>query len=66
MCGIESKKTTPEFLDFISKYDIIGFQETKTNQFDTIELNEFNIYLKNRSDISKKRSGCIALAFKKN
>ena len=66
VCGLESKKVTPEFLDFISKYDIIGFQETKTNQFDTIELNDFNICFKNRSDISKKRSGGIALAYKKN
>ena len=65
VCGLESKKTTPEFLDFISEYDIVGFQETKTNQLDTIEFNDFNIYFKNRSDISKKRSGGIALAYKK-
>lgn len=66
VCGLRSKALFPEFSSFLNSYDIIGFQETKTDQLDDISLNDFDLYFKHRKDISKYKSGGIALACRKN
>ena len=64
VCGLRSKTLFPEFNDKISLYDIVGFQETKTDQLDDINIENFICYYKHRKDISTRRSGGIALAYK--
>lgn len=54
----------PGFIDLIQKYDIIGIQETKTDDLDTISIPGYKVIVKNRSCISKNRSGGIALIVK--
>ncbi|MES9881062.1 MAG: reverse transcriptase domain-containing protein [Sedimenticola sp.] len=65
VCGLKSKLLLPEFHDYIQDYDIIGFQETKTDLIDEITLPNFNLYFKHRRKISRRKSGGIAFAYKK-
>ena len=64
-CGLKSKLIIPEFCDFISQYDIIGLQETKTNNLDSFEIPGFTTYLKHRKNLSKRKSGGIGIAYRK-
>ena len=63
-CGIISKLNCPEFISLIQNYDIIGVQETKTDDYDTVTIPGYKVFLKNRSCTSKNRSGGIALLIK--
>ena len=65
VCGLRSKTIFPEFHEFTSAYDIIGFQETKTDQLDDLTLTGFILKFKHRNNLAKRRSGGIALAYKK-
>ena len=65
MCGIKSKLLNPDFELFIKRYDIIVFVETKTNEFDELKLpNDYDYFIKNRKKC-KKKSGGIAIVYKK-
>lgn len=67
VCGLRSKCIFPEFQTFLKSYDIIGFQETKTDRLDDITLEHFNLYYKHRKNYTvKHRSGGIALACRKS
>ena len=66
VCGLRSKTLFPEFHELISNYDIIGFQETKTDQMDDLTLPGFILKFKHRANLPRRRSGGIALAYKKN
>jgi exonuclease III len=55
----------PEFLEFINNYDIIGVQESKLDDFDTIVVAGFEIFMHNRKEYSKHRSGGICVLVKK-
>ena len=37
-CGLKSKLIIPEFCDFISQYDIIGLQETKSEVWTVLKF----------------------------
>ena len=65
VCGLRSKTIFPEFHEFTSAYDVIGFQETKTDQLDDLILPGFILKFKHRTNLAKRRSGGIALAYKK-
>ena len=52
-CGIISKLNCPDLIGLIQKYDIIGIQETKTDDLDTISIPGYKVFVKNRSCISK-------------
>ena len=54
----------PEFTNLVNEHDIIGLQETKTDQIDDIGLKGYTLYYKHRKNISRRRSGGIALAYK--
>ena len=56
----------PEFNEFIDKFDLIGFQETRTDELDTIDLKDYILHFKHRKGISRHKSGGIALAYKKH
>ena len=36
-----AKSMFPEFNEFIDKFDLIGFQETRTDELDTIDLKDY-------------------------
>lgn len=65
VCGITSRQAYPEFNALLSQFDIIGLQETKTNDLDTFELEGFIFQFKNRKAFSKRKSGGIAIGFRK-
>jgi len=44
VCGLKGKITTPEFPETINKYSIIEFQETKLDDTDFIQLNNFEMF----------------------
>lgn len=64
VCGLVSKQIAPEFLECIQKYDLIGFQETKTDCLDSVFFENYTLYFKHRKEITKRKSGGICLAIK--
>ena len=71
MCGLRSRLNCPEFVNYITKFDILVFVETKTDKQDHSylvdkfsDLNYF-ISIKSRKYLSYQRSGGIAVAVKK-
>lgn len=64
VCGLRSKLICPEFINYINSADIIGFQETKTDCLDDINLHDYILHFKHRKLLSKRKSGGIALAYK--
>ena len=66
VCGLVSKLNCPDFLSLIREYDIIGLQETKTDDVDTyLEIPGYEIIFHNRKRVSRYRSGGIVLIAKK-
>ncbi|MCW4346540.1 MAG: reverse transcriptase domain-containing protein [Candidatus Thiodiazotropha endolucinida] len=61
---MKSRSIYPEFLDFVTNYDFLGLQETKTDSLDNIDLPGFKLFLKHRKTISRSKSGGIGLAYK--
>ena len=66
VCGINRRLKYPEFQDFISKYDLLILTETKTDDIDPIELNDFIFCAKNRQTCSRTRSGGIVVGYRKS
>ena len=64
VCGLKSRTLYPEFNSFLSKYDIIGIQETKTDTLDEIYISGFKTRFKHRRTISNVKSGGICVAYK--
>lgn len=66
VCGIKTRLNYAEFTDFISKYDIIGLTETKTDDSDSISLPGYVLFTKNRHTLSNVRSGGILVAIRES
>lgn len=66
VCGIKSKHILKDFNNYISNFDLIGFQETKLSDLDEIVIENFALYTKNRASRSRVSSGGIALAVKRS
>ena len=65
VCGLASKLLSPEFNSLIQQYDVIGLQETKTDDTDSyLEIPGYKMFFHNRSCISRYRSGGIVLLVK--
>ena len=64
MCGLASKLRCPDFVDFLCKYDIVGIQESKTDDTDNICLTGYTCILNNRQTLSRRKSGGIAVLVK--
>ena len=64
VCGLAAKLRCPDFVKFLCKYDIVGIQESNTDNTDTIHLNGYTCILKYRHKLSRYRSGGIALLVK--
>ena len=66
VCGLKSKLHCPDFIDVLNEYDIVCFAETKTDRADIpiIDIPGFICYIKNRTDLTIRRSGGIAIYVK--
>lgn len=56
----------PEFVNLLNKHDILCLTETKTDDLDEINHENFIFHIKNRKKISNFRSGGIALGYRKS
>ena len=66
VCGLVAKLRCPKFVHFISDYDIICLQESKTDLSDDICVNGYNVHMLHRQKLSRYRSGGIALLVRDN
>lgn len=72
VCGLKTKFISRDFVNFIKYYDVLCFCETKTDDVDmlsvkdVLERNGFDSVFKNRSRISRYKSGGLLIAVKKN
>ena len=64
VCGLTSKQVYPEFKSLINDHDIIGFQESKMDSLDSLNIENYTLFFKHRKALSKRKSGGIALAVK--
>ena len=64
MCRLVSRLKCPEFIDLIHEYEIIGIQESKTDDTDQIDIPSYTVFSHNRASISRFRSGGITLIIK--
>ena len=67
VCGLTSKMECPEFIDHLNQCDLIGLQETKTDDADTyIDIPGYKMFFHNRSCLSRYRSDGIVLVVKES
>lgn len=60
VCGFTSKLLSSEFISLINRHDIIGLQETKTDDTDAyLDIPGYQIFYHNRECISRCRSGVL-------
>lgn len=64
VCGLMSKQNCPDFIEYINNYDIIGLQETKMDDLDTVHIEGYKVFVKNRKSVLRRKSGGIALLVK--
>lgn len=63
--GLSSKLGVPEFVEYVSKYDILCFQETKLDCFDQIAIPDYILPFRQDRKKFKSRSGGTAVFVKK-
>ena len=54
----------PEFIDPITKYDMLCFQETKTDNCNHQSLPGYTFKMENRFNLSNRRSGGLIICYK--
>ena len=55
ICGLLTKLMNPDFRTFIESYDILIFQESKTDELDVLELpNNYMCFAKHRRNVKTK------------
>ena len=59
--GLTSKLATPEFIETLNNYDIVCLTETKTDKADIIDIPNFQVFYKHRSELSFRKSGGIVV-----
>ena len=64
VCGVKHRLFYAEFQCLINKFDIVCFQETKLDDIDIIDCENFIFKYKNRKKISNYKSGGIAIGYK--
>ena len=68
VCGLKSKLMVKDFVEFIKKYDIVTLCETRCDDVDMAHVKTifkdigFELVYKNRSILSKYKSGGLAIA----
>ena len=66
VCGLKPKLNIPEFNELIQTYDIVSCVETKLDDLDIVNVDNFVVVQKNRKQKVKRKSGGIAVMIKKN
>lgn len=61
VCGLCSKLQNPDFLELINEHDIVYLTETKTDCADVIDVENYTVISKHRSNISTHKSGGIVV-----
>ena len=61
VCGLKKTLNTPEFVNLINSYDIVGIQETRLDDADNITIPGYTIVCQNRQKLSRYRSGGTAV-----
>ena len=64
MCGINRRLNYPDFTELINRYDLLCFTETKTDDLDNVELNDYVFFSKNRNTCTRVRSGGIVVGIR--
>lgn len=70
VCGLTRKLEYEEFITFVQSKDLLLFQETKSDDVDSEILHskflglDYTLFWKNRSKLSTRRSGGLAVAVK--
>ena len=59
--GLLSKLKFNDFLDYLHSFDLIGISETKLDNYDDINLENFNTFSKNRQKYRHKSGGIVLL-----
>ena len=62
--GLNNKLNYPEFVDYVSTFDIFGLSETHLDSTDIVDINNYTFIAKNRSVNYKRKSGGIGLYVK--
>lgn len=70
VCGIKGKLLSEEFCNLCKRYDILCMNETRCDDVEMVNVSEkmesigFDVVYKNRSELSKFKSGGIIIAIK--
>ena len=64
VCGIKKRLQYPEFIELINRYDIICLQESKTDNCDEISVPGDISKMKNRHDMTFRKSGGLMVLYK--
>ena len=64
MCGLKQKLLLPEFHNYIKQYDIVCLAETKLCDLDSIVIDGYDIFIKNRSRFKRKSGGITCIVNK--
>ena len=65
VCGLKPKLNIPEFNELIQTYDIVSCVETKLDDLDIVNVDNFVVVQKNRKQKVKRKSGGIAVMINK-
>jgi exonuclease III len=66
VCGLMSKLKDPNFFNIFQNYDILFFQETKTDNLDHLSLPDGFTYVAKHRKKCLRKSGGIVTIFKKS
>ena len=61
VCGVLSKLRYPEFMNLITKFDIVTLTETNLDDIDTVEVPGYVPFYKNRAKYRRKSGGILLL-----
>jgi hypothetical protein len=56
-CGLQRRLNYHECQELISKYDILWFVESKSDDFDFFDIHGYEVKMLNRKKVAKVRSG---------
>ena len=65
-CGLKPKLNIPEFNELIQTHDIVSCVETKLDDLDIVNVDNFVVVQKNRKQKVKRKSGGIAVMIRNN
>ena len=63
VCGLKRRAEYPEFIEFVKKYDLVCFSETKIDATDIISFPGFCCYDQPRKQKYSRKSGGISVYF---